>query len=120
MAYNIGLNVVEVDGAGAPAIVGAAASIAAFNILTQRGIPDRPVRVTSFAQFVDQFGSFFPGGFGAYMVKGFFDNGGQTAYINRVAAAEGGQAAFRELDDTEGQPTLRVEAGFRGARDPGE
>ena len=32
MNYNIGLNVVEVNGTGAPAIAGAATSVAAFNI----------------------------------------------------------------------------------------
>ena len=49
MAYNIGLNVIEVDGAGAPAIVGAAVSVGAFNILTARASPTVPraSRVTS-------------------------------------------------------------------------
>ena len=44
MSYNIGLNVVEVNGTGAPAIAGAATSVAGFNIITRRGIPARSCR----------------------------------------------------------------------------
>ncbi|MFN7997419.1 MAG: phage tail sheath subtilisin-like domain-containing protein [Bryobacteraceae bacterium] len=122
MAYNIGLNVVEVDGQGAPAIAGAAVSVAGFNILTRRGIPNRPARVTSFAQFVDQFGGFFAGGYGAYMVKGFFDNGGRTAYINRVVstdAQQGAGPATASLSDSANQATLTLNGGYRGTSDPG-
>lgn len=122
MAYNIGLNVVEVDGAAPPTIVGAAVSVAGFNILTQRGVPNRATRVTSFAQFTEQFGSFFAGGLGAYMVKGFFDNGGQRAYINRVVATDaltGAEPASITLKDGAGNNTLTLEGGFRGTPDPG-
>lgn len=122
MSRNIGLNVVEVDGAGAPAIVGAPVSVGGFNILTRRGVPNRAIRVSSFQQFADQFGSFFSGGLGAYLVKGFFDNGGGTAYINRVVAtdpATGAAPASLTLDDTLAAATLRLEAGQRGDVDPG-
>ncbi len=121
MATNIGLNVIEVDGAGAPAIVGAAVSVGAFNILTRRGVPNSPARIASFPTFVEQFGGFFPAGLGPYLVKGFFDNGGQTAYVNRVVAA-GDTPASITLDDR-AQPaardTLTLRAGFRGREDPG-
>ena len=109
MAFNIGLNIVEVDGTGAPAIVSAATSVAAFNIITQRGVPNKPVPVTSFPQFVTNYGSYFAGGLGAYLVKGFFDNGGQTAYINRVVSNDpttGATAATLTLPDTKGLSTL--------------
>lgn len=122
MAYNIGLNVVEVDGSASPAIVGAAVSVAAFNIITRRGVPNRPARVTSFAKFVEQFGGFFAGGYGAYLVKGFFDNGGQTAYINRVVAsdpASGAAPATARLKDGANKDTLELRAGYRSADDPG-
>jgi phage tail sheath protein FI len=124
MAYNIGLNVVEVDGSGAPAIVGAAVSVAAFNITTRRGVANRPVRVTSFRQFVEQFGSFTSSSYGAYMVRGFFDNGGQTAYINRIVSTDpdpntGSQRASRTLNDLAAAATLDVRAGQRGRPDPG-
>jgi len=118
MAYNIGLNVVEVDGTGAPAIVGASTSVGAFNILTMRGVPNWPSLVTSFRQFTDQFGAYFTGGYGAYMVKGFFDNGGQFAYINRVVATYLGKtvATFDTTQSVSENPTFVFS--FR-ATDPG-
>ena len=87
MTATIGLNVVEVDGSATPAIVGAAASVGAFNVMTQRGVANRPTRINSFADFVSQFGGYFASGLGPYMVRGFFDNGGRTAYINRVVSS---------------------------------
>src|SRR4051794_3130784 len=120
MPYNIGLNVVEVDGLGAPGIVSAATSVAAFNIVTRRGVPNRPVPVTSFPQFVERFGSYFAGGLGAYLLKGFFDNGGRTAYINRVVSSDamtGAVAASLILKDNT-KDTLKLEAGYRGVADP--
>jgi phage tail sheath protein FI len=124
-SYNIGLNVVEVDGSGAPAIVGASTSVSGFNILTQRGVPNRPTRISSFPQFVEQFGSFFAGGLGAYLVKGFFDNGGRTAYINRVVSNDpltGATPATITLLDSAGPAvnTLRLDTAFRGVEDPGD
>jgi hypothetical protein len=124
VATNIGLNVIEVDGSAPAAIQGAAVSVGAFNILTRRGVPNRPVRVTSFADFVDRFGGFDSNSFGAYLVKGFFDNGGQRAYVNRVAGA--GEAApttasgtIRRSDAANAAALLQLEGGFRGQADPG-
>lgn len=122
MTYNIGLNVVEVDGSAAPAIVGAATSVGAFNILTRRGVPNRPARMTSFTQFVEQFGGYFSGGLGAYLVKGFFDNGGQTVYVNRVVATDpttGAAPATAILNDSANANSLRLRSGLRGREDPG-
>lgn len=121
MAF-IGINVEEVDGVGAPAIADAATSITAFNILTRRGVPGTPVFVSDFPSFVARFGSYFTGGLGAYLVKGFFDNGGRMAYISRVLstdAATGAVAASTTLQDASPANTLRVRAGFRGQADPG-
>lgn len=118
MAYDIGLNVVEVDGFGAPAIAGAATSVAAFNVLTRRGLPNTPARITSYTEFVERFGSYFTNGLGAYLVRGFFDNGGSTAYVNRVVAASS-TAASLILNDSGPDATLRLEAGYRGTADPG-
>ncbi len=123
MAFNIGLNVVEVDGLGTPAIVGASTSVAAFNIITQRGVPNAPSPVTSFAQFVAQYGSYTAGGLGAYLVKGFFDNGGATAFINRIVspdATTGALASTATLTDSKAVSTLKVDAGFRGTDDSGK
>jgi hypothetical protein len=117
MTYDIGLNVIEVDGVGAPAIAGALTSVGAFNILTQRGLPNTAARVTNFAEFSVRFGGFFTNGMGAYLVKGFFDNGGGVAYVNRVAG--GSTVASLVLQDSAPANALRVEAGYRGSQDPG-
>jgi Phage tail sheath protein subtilisin-like domain/Phage tail sheath C-terminal domain/Flagellin hook IN motif len=126
MAFDIGINVVEVDGSTTPAIPSAAVSVAAFNIVTQRGVPNLPARVTSFAQFAEQFGSFFQDDlgphFGAYFVKGFFDNGGQTAYINRIVSTDattGAAPASVTLVDASNVNTLLLEGGALGRPDPG-
>ena len=126
MALNIGLNVVEVDGSASPAIVGAATSVGAFNILTQRGVANRPARITNFTQFVSQFGGYFDNGLGPYLVRGFFDNGGQVIYINRVVAlgsdadptARASEASLM-LQDGANRDTLKLEGGSRGLPDPG-
>lgn len=119
---NIGLSVREVDGSASPAVVAAPTSVAAFNILTRRGVPNRSVRIDRFEQFVERFGSYFPGGLGAYLVKGFFDNGGRVAYVNRVVStnvATGHLPAALTLRDAAPADTLRLFAGFRGQKDPG-
>lgn len=119
---NIGLNVREVDGSASPALVAAPTSVAAFNILTRRGVPNTSVRIDRFEQFVERFGSYFPDGLGAYLVKGFFDNGGRAAYINRVVSTNpstGHLPSVLTLRDASPANTLRLTAGFRGQRDPG-
>jgi phage tail sheath protein FI len=124
VATNIGLNVIEVDGSAAAPIQGAAVSVGAFNVLTKRGVPNQPVLVTSFTDFSDRFGSFDSGGFGAYLVKGFFDNGGQRAYVNRVAGSGADAPVTASATIAQGAAAsapalLALEAGFRGRPDPG-
>jgi phage tail sheath protein FI len=123
VATNIGLNVIEVDGSAPSAIQGAAVSIGAFNVLTKRGVPNRPVRITSFAEFGERFGGFDAASAGAYLVKGFFDNGGQRAYVNRVAGAgnnapSASLATIHQGDDAS-PALLRLDGGYRGQTDPG-
>lgn len=118
MSYNIGLNVVEVNGTGAPAIAGAATSVAGFNIITRRGIPNTPARITSFPDFVERFGTHFTGGLGSYMVRGYFENGGAIAFVNRIVGAAT-TAASLQLQDSGPAATLRLEGGYRGTADPG-
>jgi phage tail sheath protein FI len=118
MSYNVGLNVIEVNGAGAPAIPAAATSVAAFNVMTRRGIPNAPARITSFAEYVERFGTHFSGGLGSYMVRGAFENGASTVFVNRVAGAASTVASL-VLDDTGPANTLRLEGGYRGTEDPG-
>jgi phage tail sheath protein FI len=84
MSYNLGLNLVEVDGKVAPSIQPAATSIAGFSIFAERGVPGRVVKVTNWTQFLEQFGGYTAYANGAYALRGFFDNGGSTAWVTRV------------------------------------
>ena len=88
---NIGINLVEVDGRATPSIQGASTSVAGFIIRSPRGLAGKVWAVTNFSEFVEYFGSYSAtaGGdagpaFGAYAIKGFFDNGGALAYVTRV------------------------------------
>lgn len=49
---------------------------------------DLAVRLTSWKEFQATFGGCLPGGYLAYAVRGFFENGGTTCYVVRVAATE--------------------------------
>jgi len=84
MSFNVGLNVLEVDGKAAPSIQAAPTSVTGFVIKSQRGIPGRVYRVTNWSQFVENFGSYKSDAYGAYGVRGFFDNGGTIAMVTRV------------------------------------
>lgn len=87
MSFNVGLNIVEVDGTATPSIQPAATSITGFIIKSARGIPGKVRRVTNWSQFKEHFGDYISTGYGAYSVRGFFDNGGQTAIVTRVMNA---------------------------------
>lgn len=125
MAFNIGLNLVEVDGRAAPTIAAAPTSVAGFLVRSQRGVPNLPVAVRGFTDFVNNFGSYAVDSSGnplysAHAMRGFFDNGGSTAYVVRIVGSGSG-AASRTLSDRALTPqaTLRVIAGRLGREDPG-
>jgi uncharacterized protein len=93
MSYNLGINVVEVDGRVAPSIQAAPTSVTGFIVLSQRGVPGAVRKVTSWSQFLEQFGAHTATANGAYAVQGFFDNGGNTAYVTRVVNTTPGTAS---------------------------
>jgi hypothetical protein len=88
-----GVYVEEVE-LGPKPIEGVSTSIAAVVGVTQRGrVQGLPQKVTSYAQFARSYGGFLPEIPGgpttndlAYAVQGFFQNGGQQLYIQRVAS----------------------------------
>ena len=84
MSFNVGMNIVEVDGKATPSIQAAPTSVTGFIIKSARGIPGKVRRVTNWSQFKEYFGEYITDAYGAYTVRGFFDNGGQTALITRV------------------------------------
>src|SRR5215207_5039682 len=121
MSFNVGINVVEVDGRATPSIQAAPASQTGFVVRSERGLPNAVRRVTSFTQFVQQFGGYRADALGAYALRGFFDNGGTVAYVTRVVRDAGANAAVasrRTFKDGDAD-VLTVTAGFRGQPDRG-
>jgi len=124
MSMNVGINLVEVNGRASPAIQGAATSVPGFVIFSKRGVSGVVRQVTNYSQFVEYFGSYSSSAYGAYAVKGFFDNGGTLAYVTRVVATSDtttAVAAFVKLNDGGGPAVdvLTVTAAYRGNVDKG-
>jgi phage tail sheath protein FI len=121
MSFNVGINVVEVDGRAAPSIQAAPTSQTGFVIRSDRGLPGVVRRITSFKQFTQQFGGYRSDAFGAYALRGFFDNGGSVAYVTRVVRDTGANAAATATHTfTNGNDdVLVVSAGVRGQPDRG-
>ncbi len=88
--------------------------------MTRRGPLERPVRVTNEARFVEVFGDPLPDSFLLSVLRGFFDNGGESCFVLRVARPQGspGEDVARRasitLQDRAGQSTLLVEAQDEG------
>lgn len=126
MTYNVGINVLEVDGRAAPSIQPAPTSVAAFIIRAQRGTDTDGegdvYRVSNWSQFTEHFGSYMDDAYGAYAVRGFFDNGGSVAYVTRVVSTSGASAASlaTQTFNNGGGPALTVSAGYRGEDDYGK
>ncbi len=122
MTAGLGVTVVEVDGRSSPSITSAATSVAGLLVRTRRGVPNQPVHVRGFADFVSSFGSYAPQAFGAYAVRGFFDNGGADAYVVRVVGTGAAPATvtLKDRSGVSGKDTLSVSAGAAGRPDPGE
>lgn len=87
--------------------------IAAFIGLAERGPLQKPVVVESWRQFQAVFGGFLPYAHLAYTVKGFFDNGGRTCFIVRVAGPGATTAGFT-LANAAGRPVWRLEGSSPG------
>jgi phage tail sheath protein FI len=54
----------------------------------QKGPENDPQLVTSFAQFIDIFGSYWRNSFVPFQLAGFFQNGGARAYVTRVTPSD--------------------------------
>lgn len=68
--------------------LGASTSNAAFVGFTDMGPSNDAVLVTTFAEYLQRFGSYRSESFMTYAVQGFFQNGGRRAYIVRVPPAD--------------------------------
>jgi phage tail sheath protein FI len=118
MAFNVGVNVLEVDGRASPTIVAAPISVAGLLVRSQRGVPGLAVHVQGMVDFVSSFGGPIATAFGEHAVRGFFENGGTEAFVVRMASATA-RAASVTLNDRAGAATLIVRAGQLGRSDPG-
>ncbi|WP_087135252.1 phage tail sheath family protein [Caballeronia arationis] len=123
-AMKPGVYIEHADAARVPPVV-LRTDVAAFVGIAQRGPLDTPVPVESMRQFSAQFGDFIGGGYLAYAVRGFFDNGGLRCWVVRVATRDfsaapgetprsGALAAGVVLAEISGQPVLRIEASSPG------
>src|SRR5271166_3044501 len=77
----------------APATVSLRTDIAGFVGIAERGPVGVAVAVESMRQFQAVFGGYIGGGFLAYSVRAFFENGGRRARIVRVASDDPAQGA---------------------------
>src|SRR5262245_64594487 len=87
LAMKPGVLIERRDASRVPPIV-LRTDVAAFIGIAERGPLDTPVPVESLRQFSAHFGNFIGGGYLAYSVRGFFENGGRRCWIVRVAQRE--------------------------------
>jgi uncharacterized protein len=99
----------ELQDAAPPVVRGVRMDITGFVGLAERGPLHQAVQINSWRQFQAQFGNFVPYGFLAYAVKGFFENGGRTCFIVRVAGATAAKASYT-LKTATGEPVLEIRA----------
>lgn len=104
-----GIYIDEKQGAGP--IAGVGTSTAAFIGLAQRGVANTPVKIANWTEYTQLFGGPQHDRYTYHAVRGFFDNGGTTAYIVRVTNVQSdalevktkdGKVAFRLVDLEEG------------------
>lgn len=88
--------------------------IAGFVGLAARGPVGQPVAVTSREQFQAVFGGALPGSYLAHAVRAFFEAGGRTLYVVRVAGPYGAANAGLTLQGS-GGPALALTATSAGA-----
>ena len=88
--------------------------ITGFVGIAERGPLDTPVPINSWRQFQSLFGNFVPYSFLAYAVKGFFENGGRTCFIVRIAGNDAAKASF-VLKSNNNTDVLRVTAVNEGS-----
>src|SRR6476660_264903 len=76
---------IEEKSSGVRTITGVATSIGAFVDSFPRGLLNEAVQCLSFADFEKEFGGIHTTSAASYAVKQFFLNGGNEAYVVRVA-----------------------------------
>src|SRR5256885_10696566 len=108
-----GLYVEEVP-SGVRTIAGVSTAETAFIDFFTRGLVDRPQRVTSFADFERNYGGLDERSEASYAVQQYYLNGGQIAWIVRVAPGNPGIPPVSLLTSSPPHPTRTVRAANPG------
>jgi len=82
-----------------PPILPLRTDIAGFVGIAERGPLHKPVKIESWAQFTGNFGGHIPQAYLAYAVQAFFENGGRTCWIVRVADPNQAKPATLDLGE---------------------
>jgi Bacteriophage tail sheath protein len=118
-----GVYVERADASRVPPVV-LRTDITAFVGIAEQGPLDTPVPIESVRQFTAHFGTFIGGGYLAYVVRAFFENGGRRCWVVRVAqrdfsgnepACNGARSAWIDIADIHGNQALRVSASSAGS-----
>ena len=88
--------------------------IAAFVGIAERGQLNYPWKVESWTQYTSRFGRHIAQGFLAHAVEGFFENGGRTCWVVRVADPDRARPATLDLNDASNTVRLRLVASSPG------
>jgi uncharacterized protein len=97
-----------------PLVIPRRTDIAGFVGIAARGPLHEPVRIDGWTQFMTAFGSHIPESYLAYAVEGFFENGGATCWVIRVADPAAAAVAELDLYDAWGSAVLRLKATSEG------
>lgn len=95
-------------------ITGVSTSDTGFVDFFERGPVNTPTRITSFADFQRTFGGLFPQSEASYAIQQFYLNGGQIAWVVRVATSNM-TTATHTLKDSAAVDSIRVNASSLGA-----
>ena len=111
-----GVYVEEVDKGPKP-IEAVATAVAGFVGIAARGPLNRPIAINSWSDYVRVFGGFAKDSLMSYSVFGYFNNGGQNAYVVRVANPETMTRARQILQyrPVGRRSQIPVAGGFNGA-----
>jgi uncharacterized protein len=106
---------VEEIPSGVRTITGVSTSDTAFVDVFTRGPVNQATRITSFTDFERTFGGLDLRSEASYAIQQFYLNGGQIAWVVRVAPGDAGTSSLDLLGSSPPQTTLTVEAANPGS-----
>jgi len=107
-------DVFVIEERGIPRIIGVGVNTGGFVGVAEKGPTNRADLVTNMTQFTEKFGVLFGGSYLEPSVRAFFNEGGTRCFISRVIGL-GATAADTALADSEGVPSIEVDAISPGA-----